>query len=224
MATQIVNPNATPADQEYKKHMLEQGLSLLTMAPIVFPEYMLLQGLQKQRDNYKTAMLVRFWRDNGPWALLRSMKLNNAEHNVCNCAACNVNSGKTRLTCRFWDRFTWEISQCGMLYTVMRVPGGDATTSSVDIAVHTPTFMSNVLNTYSVPEESWEVHRRPADFDPLKACLYMAPVSHIDVHLVFHRTGNMLGITYGRKLWEQEDLMGSEIRKLDMLFARLHSC
>ena len=52
----------------------------------------------------------------------------------------------------------------------------------------------------------------------------MAPVSHIDVHLVFHRTGNVLGITYGRKLWEQEDPMGSEIRKLDMLFARLHSC
>ena len=33
MTTQILNLNAPPADQEYVAHMLEQGLSLLTMAP-----------------------------------------------------------------------------------------------------------------------------------------------------------------------------------------------
>ena len=223
MATQIVNPNATPADQEYKKHMLEQGLSLLTMAPIVFPEYMLLQGLQKQRDNYKTAMLVRFWRDNGPWALLRSMKLNNAEHNVCNCANCNVNNGKTRLTCRFWDKFTWDISQCGMLYTVIRFPCNQACTWSA-VAAQAPTFLTNVPSTTTPPGESFDTDKPPADFDPLTACLYMAPVSHMDVHLVFQRVGNVLGITYGRRLWQEDDLMGINARKLDMLFAKLHTC
>ena len=71
---------------------------------------------------------------------------------------------------------------------------------------------------FSVPT----TYPREEGYNSLTACKYMAPVSHIDAHIVFQRAGNVIGIVYGRKLWEAQSISSPEIRKLDMLFASLN--
>ncbi len=59
-------------------------------------------------------------------------------------------------------------------------------------------------------------------FNALAACEFMAPVSHVDLHVVIQTKGSTIGITHGCKLWECTDVaQGMEFRKLDMLFATL---
>jgi hypothetical protein len=158
--------------------------------------------------------MARFWRDNGPWALFRAMKLCNAKHHTCNCAGCAVDKTPVRISCRLWDRLTWFMTSCGVTYCVICVSadetwevGAEAQTSLTSI--HHPSARANPFP-------------KPDGFDPLTACKYLAPVSHIDVHIMFQRTGNVLGITYGRKLWEADSISGLETRKLDMLLSKLN--
>jgi hypothetical protein len=159
--------------------------------------------------------MARFWRDNGPWALKRALKLYNASHHGCLCPNCTLNHKSVQISCRIWDRFTWFMRDCDIIYCVI-----SSGTYEVgwEIGTHDTTAIS------SVPNMSQDnPYPRPQDFNALTACPHMAPVSHIDVHIVFQRVGHLLGITYGSKLWKAESISCPEIRRLDLLFARLHN-
>jgi hypothetical protein len=195
------------------KDIANTGLCLLDVVPIVFPEHLLMKELQRQREEIRVQMMTRFWRDNGPWALLRAMKLCNANHHTCNCPACITAKSPVRISCRLWDRLTWFMTSSGLTYCVICV----CPTDSWEVGAEGPTNLTSIQNSVQA-----NPYPPPDGFNSLTACKYLAPVSHIDVHIVFQRAGNVLGITYGRRLWEDDSLSGPEIRKLDMLFSRLH--
>ena len=198
--------------------IVESGLRLLDVASVVFPEHRLMKQLRKEfreeREELRAQMMGRFWRDNGPWALLRAMKLCNASCFSCDCPNCQVNKKSVQISCRLWDRFTWFMSNCGISYCVISVSVQDVW----QVGAESRTFIT------SVPNHSADAFpARPEGFNPLTACKHLAPVSHIDTHIVFQRVGSNLGITYGRKLWEADSISSPEIRKLDLLFARLNN-
>jgi hypothetical protein len=194
--------------------MVESGLCLLDVAPIVFPEYLLIKELRRQRDEFRVEMMARFWRDNGPWALFRAMKLCNAKHHTCNCPGCIADTSSLRISCRLWDRLTWFMTSCGLTYCVICVCPNE----TWEVGAESQTSLTSIQ--HSSPRVN--PYPRPDGFDPLTACKYLAPVSHIDVHIVFQRTANVLGITYGRKLWEADSISGPETRKLDTLLSKLN--
>ena len=196
------------------EHITETGLTLIDMLPFVFPEYKLLHQTRKEYDDLHDQMMARFWRDNGPWALLRAMKLCNASHPGCTCPNCTLSHRAVQISCRIWDRFTWFMRDCGITYCII-----SACTNEVEweVGAHGTTAISSIPNMSQA-----NPYPRAQDFNALTACKHMAPVSHIDVHIVFQRVGHVLGITYGSKLWQAESMSCPEIRKLDLLFSRLH--
>jgi hypothetical protein len=195
------------------EHITETGLTLIDMMPFMFPEYKLLHQTRKEYDDLHDQMMARFWRDNGPWALLRAMKLCNANHHTCNCPACITAKSSVRISCRLWDRLTWFMTSSGLTYCVICV----CPTDSWEVGAEGPTTLTSIQNSVQA-----NPYPPPDGFNSLTACKHMAPVSHIDVHIVFQRVGHVLGITYGSKLWRAESMSCPEIRKLDLLFARLH--
>ena len=203
--------------ESQKQLIVASGTRLLDIAPIVFPGHVLIQQLMAERDAMKAAMLTRYWRDNGPWALFRSMRLCNSGPNNGACQACKDRP----ITCRFWDRLTFYMRNCGITYDIINVR--DTERDGWPVAASGPSCIAGVppcARSLSVDED---VLPMPG-FDPVTACKYMACVSHRDVHIIFTRDQAILGITYGRRLWQEEDVAGSpELRKLDMLFGRLHT-
>jgi hypothetical protein len=192
---------------EYDREVAQAGIKLLDVAPAIFPDHIMLLELKRHRDELLDAGMARFWRDNGPWALSRSCKLRNAEvYYIPCCRDCTPTP--TRINLRFWLQLLSIVNDCGLSYVVV---------STMNDAV-------SIRTNFVEPEMTTPVaFPKPADFNELIACKHMAPVSHIDVHIVFQRVGTVLGIMYGRKLWEVKDLGSDEIRKLDMLFSRLHA-
>jgi hypothetical protein len=192
---------------EYDREVAQAGIDLLDVAPLIFQDHIMLLELKRHRDELRDAVMARFWRDNGPWALSRSCKLKNAEvYYIPCCRDCTPDP--TRINHRFWGQLLSIVTACGLSYVVL---------STINNAV---TFTTNFTDPDAADITAYP---KPADFNELIACKHMAPVSHIDVHIVFQHVGRVLGIVYGRKLWEVKDLGSDEIRKLDMLFARLHA-
>jgi hypothetical protein len=191
----------------------EAGVHLFDVVPYVFPDHIVIRKLKEEMIKYKKVALARFWRDNGPWALLRAMKLYNYERENCRCNICREENPFHKVFCTFWEKFRWMMINSQITFVVVA-------------AEDTESDLDNMVSLGGIPmvtviENPQIIYPEPEGFNTLTLCEFMAPVSHIDVHIVFQRLGSELGITYGRKLWEKDDSLDEEIRKLDMLFARL---
>ena len=213
------NSKLLKRDEQQKKLMLESGTRLFEAIPVLFPDHALMEELVKlrrERDSMHDQMMARQWRDNGPAALYRAMRSNNSEFNHCHCLICNDGRpyGKTR--CRLWERFVWYMNNCGITWIVVHDP---AETDPTALGFGVETIFPGIPNT--VHEESLALFPAPPDFNPLTACKYVSPVSHIDLHLVFRRVGRVMAITFGRKIWQKTSLDDEEVRKYDLLMARL---
>jgi hypothetical protein len=175
------------------------GLKLVDIVPTAFPCHDIIQHLKRELKMARDASLARFWRDNGPWALSRACELLKVELKLCNCHGCYGG---------FWEKILWYVKQSGLTYCVL--PGTN--------------MAAEILKGFG-PTETDPVcaFPKPAGFNELVACKYMAPVSHIDVHIVFQKVEGVTGVVYGRKLWQNDSVDSPEIRKLDLLFASLHT-
>ncbi len=147
----------------------------------------------------RKASLARFWRDNGPWALSRAWQQFVAESKWCQCHGCDM---------ELWANLLENVTDSDLTYCVL---------SGTNMA-------AEILKSFDpMATEPVSAFPKPAGFNELVACEHMAPVSHIDVHIVFQKVPGVVGVVYGRKLWEIGSLDSPEIRKLDMLFARLRT-
>lgn len=198
-----------------KEIMSTLGLTLLDVIPCAFPEHDLIKRLQKEKNALQQAFFARFWRDNGPWALQYCIDNLNRSLFKCTCAGC-VGGTCVPITVRAWDKFKYYMHMCGLTFAIVSVKTEELFNRA---AVQMRSCIA--LDLYPTSEQVYPV---PEQFDPLAACPFMAPVSHIDLHIVVTSFNNNIGITYGRKLWECKDIQASkEIRKLDLLFARLRT-
>jgi hypothetical protein len=82
----------------------EAGSKLLSVVPIMFPERMMMKAFKEERDEARRAQLTRFWRDNGPEALRRAMKLCTLSMGVCKCRTCTPAHYHCRAVCVFFER------------------------------------------------------------------------------------------------------------------------
>jgi len=175
------------------------GLKLVDIVPIAFPSHDIIQHLKNELKMARKASLARFWRDNGPWALSRACEMLKVELKLCKCHKCYEG---------FWEKILWYVKQSGLTYCVL--PG---TNMAAEILKSFDPMATDPVSAFP----------KPAGFNELVACEHMAPVSHIDVHIVFQKAPGVVGVVYGRKLWEICSLDSPEIRKLDMLFASLRT-
>jgi hypothetical protein len=212
---------------------LEQGVRLLDVARIIFPEHALLAKLKSELNLARKAGLQRYWMDNGPSALMRDIFAYNQIGEHCHCPTCENPAGELTLFhphryCKLWDKFTWKLLNSGLTYTC---PSSDNSKLLLYGPDFTALYMSLVVNNEMMlprsmwpkePLQSFEPAVDPA-FDPEKACEFLSPVSNIDAHIVFAVRGNCFDFTYGRKLWAQRDVSpdNQEIAKLDQLRVKL---
>lgn len=214
------NSKLVTRDQKMKQLLVESGTRLFEVVPVLFPDHVLMEELvriRKDRDVLLNQMMMRQWRDNGPIALMRALKGNNAEFQHCNCLICNGGNPLSRIRCRLWERFVWYMTNCGITWTVVTNQETDLTALGFDSNAIFP-GIPTVVN-----ELPMALFPAPPEFNPLTASIHLSPVSHIDLHLVFRRVGRFLAVTFGRKLWEQTRLTNEEIRKYDLLMARLRA-
>ena len=205
--------------QKITEELVEKSaLRLFDVAPCIFPDNIVIKKLKKEVLRIHAMALARFWRDNGPWALFRAMKLYNFERERCRCNICREENPFHKVFCKFWEKFKFFMVHSGISFVVIAGEGLEHQTGWFDslVVLGGIPLVTSVTN----PEEKYPA---PEDFNPLTACEFMAPVSHINVHIVFFVVGFELGVAYGRKLWDTNDLNNDEIRKLDMLFARLRT-
>jgi hypothetical protein len=203
------------ASKSYESDIVEAGLSLLDVVPVVFPDHVLLRSLKAENDLLRKGALTRYWRDNGPWALWRALDLSNRKNRTCRCGDCFLQP-KVSLSCATWDRFRWCMSNAGIEYALIHLGGEEEFMPNAAqgscVITHMPSRVA-----------MWDLHPKPPGFNALTACEFMAPVSHVNLHMVIQTRGSTVGITYGRKLWECTDaLRNPELRKLDMLFGAIH--
>lgn len=191
------------------------ALRLMQVIPIAFPEHTLIKHLKNELRLAQEACLIRGWHDNNPARLRQELIVFNRVTYECACEVCKLVSplvGFCPAECRIWQRVTWYMSQAGlsMLFA------GEDERYFVMHAVATGR-LSDMFPVSIEPEE------RPAGFDEMTACRYMAPVSHLNVHVVFRRRGNPYEFVFGRRLWDQREFDNGEMRKLDLLRARLRT-
>lgn len=200
---------------DYELDIAKTGLRLFDVVPCVFPDHVLIQSLKTENELLRKAMLTRFWRDNGPWTLWRALDLANRRDMACRCSRC-FEAPAAPVSCLMWDRFRWAMASAGISHALVRVDDAELNESAVQgqVKINFEPFGANMALTYP----------KPAGFNALTACEFMAPVSHVDLHLVIKTRGRTVGLTYGRKLWECTDVVrdGKELRKLDMLLAFLY--
>lgn len=215
LSVQHVHSNASSWPTEYEKSIAAAGIRLVDVLPCAFPDYTIIKSLQAEYQLLQKAMLTRFWRDNGPWALWRALDLANRRDVACRCGAC-FKTPAAPISCLAWDRFRWAMVNAGITHGVYPVQQESLDESAVQGSIK---INFDLLSVKSLQQD----HPKPAGFNALTACEYMAPVSHADLHLVIQTQGRTIGFTYGRKLWECTDVVrDQELRKLDMLFAALH--
>ncbi len=203
------------AAQDVEKMRATVGLTLLDIVPVAFPDHMLIKRLKDERIAMESALIKRFWRDNGPWALWRELDLFNRKSSRCRCSECS-GSYELPISVESWDKFRWFMTQSGLTHVVL-AEGNDEDFNQC--AVQGKSKM-----TFEGGLEYKDAYPLPNGFSSLAACKYMAPVSHIDVHIVVQGRRNSIGLTYGRKLWEIKDFLSSrEVSKLDLLFASLRT-
>ena len=201
--------------QEHNKLMTSVGLTLLDVVPVAFPDHMLIKRLKQERDMLRSAFLQRFWRDNGPWTFWREMQAYNKTNLLCSCGDC-FKKGDIPITVRTWDHLKHFMTQAGLTFLVV------AEECEKDFNECAVQGKSKML--FSYPAHFKQCYPRPPDFNPLTACEHMAPVSHIDTHIVVQAWETSIGITYGRKLWGISEVQGNrEVSRLDLLFARLRT-
>lgn len=193
------------------------GLTLLDIVPVAFPEHVLMKRLKDERDLLARALLQRFWRDNGPWALWRDLDLFNRKLTRCRCNVCS-GSFDLPISVEAWDKFRWFLTESGLTHVVI---SEEREEDFNQCAVQGPCKM---VFEGGPGQEYKDAYPVPPGFNPLTACTYMTPVSHIDLHIVIQTYENRVGLTYGRRLWECADTSSSrELRKLDLLYASLRT-
>jgi hypothetical protein len=224
-----------PAPAKSEKLVVESGLKLHDLVPIIFPSHDLIKHLKAERDLLRTTLLTQYWRDHGRDALIQDMCSYNLIKARCMCVRCSTFL-QMRLEmyppqhCKFWDRFTWFLSQVGLVHCFV-VTGEMAGLFLFDERTHLyfPDPRLDDRLTFSthypvefIPEDG--KLEPPAGFDENKACPYMKPVSHLRAHIVFARRGDVYSFAFGRLLWEAEDVVNSpETRKLALLRAKLQT-
>jgi hypothetical protein len=117
--------------------------------------------------------------------------------------------------CRFWERFEWYMTNCGITWVVVRSEDDDVDEIGTNADAVIPGVPSSVME---LPLVMYPV---PPGFNRRTSCTGMLLISHINTHLVFRRVGRVLAIFYGRRLWEEKAVDGPEVRKLNLLLARL---
>jgi hypothetical protein len=207
--------NAARPDEETRELMGKQACRMHTLAPLIFPFDAVRDGYRQQVRDMNRHMLRRFWSDNGPAALRRAMKLCELERHFCGCRICNNEFPSHRIGCRLWANFENFMANCGITWTVV-------VTESEDL-FRAYRESDAVMGVPVVGEIRMAIYPTPEGFDPRTACPHMSPVSHIDLHIVFLRKGRHMAVVYGKKLWSEETVYGREIRKLDLLLARLRA-
>ena len=211
-----------------ERTIAEGGSRLLSVIPVMFPERLMMKAFKEERDEARVNQLTRFWRDNGPWALRRSMRLCNLSMSYCKCRTCSPMNYHCRAACVFFQRVVSFANSSGLSVCVMRADE------------NTPPDLLRATMEGEYKEMDHPVWPKPAGFDCETACRsvvfngvcvvvflmvlprYMKPVSHIPVDIVFQHIRHHLVISYGRPLWEVKSLSDPKIRKLDLLFASLH--
>lgn len=210
----IAMPATLESTKAYEKHIVEAGLKLFDVAPVVFPDHLLLRTLKKENELFRKGMLARYWRDNGPWALWRALDLANRRNAACNCGEC-FKRNVVPISCRTWDRFRWCMTQAGITHVVV--------TADNEAELNLTAAQGKGVITFDRHEQMHKMYPLPVGFNALTACEFMAPVSHVDQHIVIQTRNRAIGITYGRRLWECTNPMQcSELPKLDLLFASLN--
>jgi hypothetical protein len=210
MATPMLTTNEETAQAK-------AGLRLLQVIPVAFPDHLLIRHLKNELRLAQEAALIRGWNDNNPARLRQELIVFNRVTHECCCDVCKlvtrfVGFQARPAECRIWGRVTHYMAQAGVsmvygmdeqreCYFLMR-----AASRAVDVC---PVCME--------PEE------RPAGFDEMTACPFMAPVSHLNAHVVFRRRGNPYEFVFGRRLWDQREFDNAEMRKLDLFRARLRA-
>ena len=206
---------STKQSRRYEELISEAGLTLLDVVPFVFPDHVLIKSLKAENELLRKSALTRYWRDNGPWALWRALDLSNRKTLTCRCGDCFLQP-RVSLSCATWDRFRWVMSNAGIEYALIHLGKEEEFThygaQGQCVITHMPSKVA-----------MWDIYPKPPGFNALTACEFMAPVSHVDLHMVIQTKGHTVGITYGRKLWECTDVTRNpELRKLDLLFGAIH--
>jgi hypothetical protein len=208
--------------------VIESGLRLLDIAPIVFPEHLLMKHLMDEHDLLKDAMLKRLWKDNGPDILAKEIHTFNRFTTKCACIHCGngAHPNDQPTHCKVWEKIMWFMTQAGLV-TCYRI--GPPDQGVVEFKPAEVTYVPDP--TPGAHGRLWKRTHFPANFipaplvtqsfDPRTACKYMDDVSDIRVHIVFARRGDVLDFMYGRYLWEINGPDSPELRKLDLFRARL---
>jgi hypothetical protein len=207
---------STKQARQYEELIAETGLTLLDVVPFCFPDHVLIKSLKAENELLRKSALTRYWRDNGPWALWRALDLSNRKNKTCRCGGACFRQSQLSLSCATWDRFRLYMSNAGIECALIHL---DDKEDFMPVGAEG----GCVIRHMSLKGAWCDLYRKPPGFNALTACEFMAPVSHVNVHLVVQTKGNTIGITYGRKLWECTDsLRNPELRKLDMLFGAIH--
>lgn len=182
-----------------KDLVVEQGLRLLDVVPVVFPCHALIKQLEAEKELYRRHMLTCFWKLNSHQELQKAV-VACLEGNRCSCPFCYALLGLPQMRrdkCVFMGRLINLMQSAGITY-----------------------FMpcSSACSCRYVGHWSWT----DSNFKPDTACEYLSPVSDLDYHIVFKQYNNCFSFVYGRKLWALEDVIGSrDIHALTLFRASL---
>lgn len=141
-----------------ERTIAEGGSRLLSVIPVMFPERMMMKAFKEERDEARRAQLTRFWLDNGPWALRRSMRLCNLSMSYCKCRTCSPSNYHCRAACVFFQRVISFANSSGLSVCVMRA---DENTS--------PEFLRAVM-AGDYKEMDHPLWPKPEGFDCMTAC------------------------------------------------------
>lgn len=193
----LLEPLPPPAPQSAaeKKAALVPAHKLFSVVPIVFPCHELIRALKNENALLKHGLQKMFWDNHSHTELTKLVLEFGRKEQPCTCQFCYglFNNRFDYCSCRVLALLKFYMENCGLSVYYMCRP--DCTRC---IQPETP----------------------PADFDESKAHKYLSSVSHERVHIFFPQLGNAYAFTYGRCLWECDDIVGSpELRKLRHLFA-----
>jgi hypothetical protein len=201
------------------------GLKLMDVAPVVFPEHVLVKHLKSELNLARKAMMMRGWKDNGPQRLLAEIAAFNRIHHECRCLICSEHINvpvyrRNQQDCRLWDKITWFMGQAGLQYCYLARESEDE-----EYVEYTPEAARHGSSKAVIewPFSVVKPESKETGFDPLTACKYLAPVSDMKVHFVFRRAKHLYDLVYGRKLWQHDSFENTEMQKLDLFRARLRS-
>jgi hypothetical protein len=219
---------STPA---HKSVIVESGLKLVDIVPIVFPDHMLIQHLKAERDLCKDMMLTRLWKDNSPGMLAKEIHMFNRLTDKCGCVNCGSDTYPEHvqpMNCKVWEKIMWYMTQSGLVSCYRLGPHNQG---YVELKPAEVTYVPDLTPGNS--GRLWKRTHFPANFipaplvtrgfDPKTSCKYMEEVSDSRAHVVFARRGDVLDFVYGRYLWEIESPDSPELRKLDLFRARLRA-